>query len=124
MSFYGLIKSYDIHTYWNNNHDREREEANLLRTKLQTEFAHEIEAGNIHLYKMWDKPIGPHPISMFEIDFKDPALFGRLVQFYQLNHGRLSVLIHPRTGDDLKDHTVHALWLGHKVRLNTDLLSN
>lgn len=125
MAFYGGIVSYDIHTYWNNNNAEETKFAFDLREKVQKEFATEIENGDIRVYKFWDKPIGPHPINMWEIDFKKPEIFARVVPFYQLNHGKLSVLIHPRSGlGDLTDHTKHALWLGHKVRLDTSLLSN
>ena len=119
-SFYGSIVSYDVHTYWNNNSEEERKYAWELRQKVEKEFAQEIEAGDIRIYKFWDKPIGPHPINMWEIDFKKPELFAKVVSFYQLNHGKLSVLIHPRSDQGaLADHTKHALWLGHKQRLDT-----
>lgn len=123
MSFYGNIVSYDIHTYWNNNNEQQRAFAFELREKVLKEFATEIEQGDIRVYKFWDKPIGPHPLTMFEIDFKKPEIFAKVVPFYQLNHGELSVLIHPRTGNELKDHTTNALWLGHKVRLDTSVLT-
>lgn len=125
MGFYGGVVSYDIHTYWNNNNPKEREAAFELREKVQHEFVHEIVNGEIRVHQFWDRPVGPHPINMFEIDFKSPEVFARVVPFYQLHHGALSVLIHPRSGKgDLTDHTTHALWLGHKVRLDTSLLRN
>lgn len=117
------IVSYDIHTYWNNNNADEREFAHSLRERILKEFASEIEAGEVRVHKFWDKPIGPHPLNMWELDFKLAEMFGRLVPWFQLNHGKLSVLIHPRSGKgELLDHTEHALWLGHKVRLDTSLL--
>lgn len=122
------IKSFDFHTYWNNNNPKDREFAFDFREKIIKEFANEIEAGDVRVFKFWDKPIGPHPLNMFEIDtggvgrFK-PELYARLVTFYIVNHGHLSVLIHPKTDKgDLIDHTQHALWLGHKVRLDTSFL--
>ncbi|CCE83031.1 Piso0_002805 [Millerozyma farinosa CBS 7064] len=122
-SFIEGIRSYDIHTYWYNNNKEEREAALLLREKVLNVFAKEIEAGDIRVYKPWETPIGPHPLSMWELDFKSPAIFSRIVPFFQMHHHKLSVLIHPRTSKgDLLDHTVHALWLGHKVRLDTTLL--
>lgn len=122
-SFYGDIKSYDIHTYWNNNNETERKFAFELREQVLKDFAREIANGDIRVYKFWDKPIGPHPINMWELDFKSPEIFKRIVPYFQLNHGGLSVLIHPRSGKgDLLDHTKFALWLGHKVRLDTNLL--
>lgn len=120
------VYSYDFHTYWRDNNPKERELASQFRDKVAAEFAKEIEAGSLRLFRFWDKPIGPHPINMWELDTAekyDPALFARVLAFYQLNHGPLSVLIHPRTDEgDLKDHTVHALWLGHKQRLITEFL--
>ncbi|KAI5962195.1 uncharacterized protein KGF55_003271 [Candida pseudojiufengensis] len=123
--FYGDIKSYDIHTYWNNNNPKDREFAYNLREKVLKEFADDISKGDIRVYKFWDKPIGPHTLNMWELDFKTPEMFVKLVPFFQLNHGKLSVLIHPRTSQgDLKDHTDNALWLGHKLRLDTSFLED
>ncbi|ODV77910.1 dopa 4,5-dioxygenase [Suhomyces tanzawaensis NRRL Y-17324] len=123
MSFYGGIQSYDVHTYWNNNNPQETKFASDLRERVQEEFAQEIAAGDIRVYKFWDKPIGPHPINMWELDFKSPEIFAKVVPWFQLNHGKLSVLIHPRSGKgDLLDHTTHALWLGHKVQLDKTFL--
>jgi hypothetical protein len=34
----------------------------------------------------------------------------------------LSVLLHPETGDDLLDHTAHAVWLGTPLELRLDRL--
>ncbi|KAI3403010.1 hypothetical protein KGF56_004263 [Candida oxycetoniae] len=121
--FYGGIKSYDVHTYWNNNNEKEREFAYQLRENVSKDFAEDIANGDIRVHKFWDKPIGPHPINMWELDFKKPEIFVKIVPYFQLNHGKLSVLIHPRSDQgDLKDHTDHALWLGHKVRLDTTYL--
>ncbi|KAF6062642.1 Peptidase M1 family protein [Candida albicans] len=44
-------------------------------------------------------------------------VFIKVLSWFQLNHGNLSVLIHPQTGDDVKDHTSSALWLGEKLPL-------
>ncbi|RLV94533.1 hypothetical protein JA1_001747 [Spathaspora sp. JA1] len=122
-NFYGGIVSYDIHTYWNNNVPAERQAAYDLREKVLKDFAKEIANGDIRVHQFWEKPIGPHPVNMWELDFKSPAIFSVIVPFFQLHHGSLSVLIHPRSDkSELIDHTVHALWLGHKVRLATTFL--
>ncbi|KAK6197584.1 DOPA-like domain-containing protein [Scheffersomyces amazonensis] len=121
--FYGGIKSYDIHTYWNNNNKEETEFAFNLREQVLKDFAKEIENGDIRIYKFWEKPIGPHPINMWELDFKSPEIFSVIVPYFQIHHGKLSVLIHPRsTQGAFRDHTANALWLGHKLRLDTELL--
>jgi aromatic ring-cleaving dioxygenase len=121
-TFYGGIQSYDVHTYWNNNSETERKAAFDLRERVLKDFKNEIEAGDIRVYKFWDRPIGPHPINMWELDFKSPEIFKVIVPYFQLHHGKLSVLIHPKSGNDLQDHTVNALWLGHKIKLDTAML--
>ncbi|WPK22897.1 hypothetical protein PUMCH_000118 [Australozyma saopauloensis] len=122
------IRSYDFHTYFNGSDKKETEFCLKFRDLVAAEFAEELASGKIHIEEPWNRPIGPHPINMWELDTAgvyDPALVGRLIGFYQLNHGKLSVLIHPRTSDgDLKDHTEYALWLGHKQRLMTDIFTD
>ncbi len=54
---------------------------------------------------------------MFEINF-NPLHFSEIVPFLMLNHGDHPVLIHPETGNDLIDHTAHALWLGQQLKLD------
>lgn len=117
------IKSYDIHTYYFQSSEKSKQEARALRDKLAHDFAKEVEAKEINIYKLWDAPIGPHPYAMWECDFKSPEIFSRLVPWFQLNHGDLSVLVHPHTDKgSLVDHTNHAIWIGDKVKLITESL--
>jgi DOPA 4,5-dioxygenase len=39
-----------------------------------------------------------------------------------LNRGDLTVLVHPETGDQVADHTAHALWLGPPLPLDIAFL--
>lgn len=64
-----------------------------------------------------DRMVGPHPIPMFMVSFA-PENFTEIVLFLVKNHNDLSVLIHPETGNDLADHTIHALWLGEQLKLD------
>lgn len=122
-AFFGNIESYDVHTYYNYDNLEERAFAERLYQKVQIEFADLISRGEVRVYKLWPTAIGPHPIPMFEIDFKTPEAFTKVIPFYQVNHGPLSVLIHPRSDKgDLIDHTEHALWLGSKQPLKLELL--
>lgn len=57
------------------------------------------------------RPVGPHPLPMFEIEFKHPSREAVLA-WIQAHHGSHDVLLHPETGNDLIDHTTHAVWLG------------
>ncbi|MGL5793939.1 MAG: DOPA 4,5-dioxygenase family protein, partial [Waterburya sp.] len=38
-----------------------------------------------------------------------------------LNRNDLTILIHPLTGNDLKDHTDYAAWMGVPQELNLDV---
>jgi aromatic ring-cleaving dioxygenase len=37
-----------------------------------------------------------------------------------LNRDGLAVLLHPETGDDYRDHTAHAAWLGAMLPLRLE----
>lgn len=59
---------------------------------------------------------------MFEVDLRTPEQYARFVPWLVTRHGEHSVLIHPHTGDGLRDHTEHACWLGERVPLILDTL--
>lgn len=116
--FNEYIKSYDIHTYYDVDKPSSRAAALALRTKLLEDFAAEVSSGELEVFHMWDKPVGPHPTAMWECQFSSPEVFARLVPWYQYSHGDMSVLIHPHTGKGaVMDHTGHAMWLGEKMPL-------
>jgi DOPA 4,5-dioxygenase len=74
-----------------------------------------------YLGRLIDRPVGPHPVPMFEIDFgveEEPAV----VEFLKQHRGSLSVLVHEVTGNDLRDHTAGARWLGQKLELDFSAL--
>ena len=111
------ISSYDCHVYWLPSSQKQRAEAMDLAERARQHFP-QLRHG-----KRWDRPVGPHPYSMLEIDIDRAEDFAQFVPWLVLNHGSLSVLLHPNTGDDVKDHTVHALWLGEKVPLDIGMLA-
>lgn len=76
---------------------------------------------DVRLGRWHDKPIGPHPKAMYQVAFL-PDQFDKVVPWLMLNHEGLDILIHPETGDDVADHTEHALWLGEKLELNINVL--
>lgn len=76
----------------------------------------------LRIYRLWDKPIGPHPIGMFEVNIFTPAQFGAFIPWLVINRGPLSALVHPNTGDDLRDHTQRATWMGQPFPLQVGML--
>jgi DOPA 4,5-dioxygenase len=123
---YGIV-SYDFHSYFNLDDPDQAVFAERFKGAFQEEFKDEIAAGHTRLFRTFLEAIGPHPdgYGMFESDTKSPDAFLKILNFYQLNHGPLSVLIHPRSGRGaLSDHTKHAFWLGDKLPLKIGILND
>ena len=89
-----------------------REAAKVLRQAIVDLNLHDVK-----VYELIDRPIGPHPVAMFEVDFSN-VRFDFLKNWFEKNRAGLSILIHENTGDDLRDHTQGATWLGKKQDLN------
>jgi len=105
------ITGYHAHVYYN---AATREMAGELRAAIEARF--EIRMGRWH-----DQPVGPHPEWSYQVAFA-PDLFADIVPWLALNHGALTVFIHPETGDDIADHTLHALWLGRQEEIDISAL--
>lgn len=73
--------------------------------------------------RMHERPVGPHPMWSCQLAFP-PALFGELVPWLALNRDGLIVFVHPLTGDDLADHTRHALWMGAMPALDLSIFGD
>lgn len=107
------IKNYHFHLYYELN-DLEIEKATSILQKLRTE-KEEMPIGRI-----WEKPVGPHPIGSCQVTVKNEH-FREMIEWFLKNRKGLSLFIHPNTGNDLADHTEHTIWLGHEFTLKTDL---
>ncbi|KAK6205397.1 dopa 4,5-dioxygenase family-domain-containing protein [Scheffersomyces amazonensis] len=122
LSYTYPVQYYDFHIYYYAHNKKSLEESDALRAKLLADFPEDSANGSILVKKLpTDKIIGPHPTQFWEADVRRPEVFIKVLSWFQLYHGNLSVLIHPQTGDDLEDHTNRALWLGEKVTLLTDV---
>lgn len=107
-----LVGGYHAHVYF----DAETEGvAATLREALDQRF--EVTLGRWH-----HKPVGPHSAWMYQVAF-DIEQFPVVVPFLALNHGPLSVLIHPMCDDAVADHFDHALWLGDRLPLDPSPLT-
>jgi DOPA 4,5-dioxygenase len=100
------IHDYHAHIYYD---PRTRKAAARIRTAAEKAFR--VVMGRWH-----DKPIGPHPRSMYQVKF-GRGEFPKIVPWLMLNRTGLSILVHPNTGNDYHDHAVNALWLGKPLRL-------
>ncbi|CAI5760047.1 unnamed protein product [Candida verbasci] len=119
LEFTYPVQYYDFHVYYVAHNKTSVEESTNLRNKLLLDFPEYCSNGSILVKKLYtdDHVIGPHITHFWEADVARPEVFIEVLSWFQLNHGNLSVLIHPQTGDDLTDHTSSALWLGDKLPL-------
>ncbi|KAL1708469.1 DOPA-like domain-containing protein [Schizophyllum commune] len=107
---------FDFHIYYMENIPAQKQFARELHERIRREFP------ELHIKTFWEKPIGPHPVAMFEVDTFTPHTTGVLFSWLAVHRGPLSVLIHPNTGDDYRDHTELPIWMGQPWPLAVELL--
>lgn len=103
---------YDIHVYWAD--ADQRKEAAAIKNMLT--------GLNIHTFEMIDKPIGPHPLPMFEAHVNDNDLV-TVEQEIEKIRKLCSVLIHEKTGNPMYDHTYGVRWLGKTLTLDIGFIA-
>jgi aromatic ring-cleaving dioxygenase len=89
-----------------------------LQQKILQGFSNKVQVG-----RLIDRPIGPHPTPMFEVDFHSEVA-RELVPFLETDRAGLSVLLHPVSEDEVGDHTQRAVWLGSKLDLDIQFLED
>jgi len=91
--------------------------------RLHEEFSHMLATGSLPnlvlVGKMFETPVGPHPVPQFELHFLASALPD--VEAL-LRASGLTCLLHPLTNDDLADHTTLAEWIGEPIPLDVTVL--
>ena len=107
----GQIRGYHAHIYYD---PQTKPVAERLREAIGRQFSAQL--GRWH-----DEPVGPHPVSMYQVAFPAEE-FPLLVPWLMLNRGGLDVLVHPQTEDEVADHSIHAVWLGKPLPLRLDVL--
>lgn len=98
-----VISEYHFHLYFN---ETTRASAATIRERLLGQRVFSVRPGPLR-----DLPIGPHRLPQFQAAVLPGALEAAL-GWYLLHRGEHTVLIHPVTEDELRDHTRDALWLG------------
>jgi aromatic ring-cleaving dioxygenase len=109
------IAEYHAHVYYDPQKTRAR--AARLRERVAAEFP-QARLGRWH-----DKLVGPHTQSMYQIAFPS-NLLASFLPWLMLNRNGLTILLHPETGNDRRDHTAHAAWLGGMLPLRLDVFKD
>jgi len=116
---------FDIHIYYFQHNQSQKTFAKELYERIRREFP------ELRIYTFWEKPLGPHPIAMFEVNLFTPAQFGAFIPWLVINRGPLSCLVHPNSvdgeGNDRdpeRDHTQRATWMGERVLLDMSLFKS
>jgi DOPA 4,5-dioxygenase len=102
--------NYHAHIYWHNIEERNR--AMEVRTYLHD--------NGCALGRIWDKPIGPHPLPMYQVMYDSSNK--SCIESY-LSNTNLNILLHEDIGlNHVRDHTEGARWIGPSQDLDLDFL--
>ncbi|EJD48634.1 hypothetical protein AURDEDRAFT_112811 [Auricularia subglabra TFB-10046 SS5] len=114
------IKEWHFHIYFHQKNAREQQAALALRDavlRLRRDGAFVA----VPLWRVNLEPMGPHPAGSYEI-WCPKESFAQVFSYLTLHRGELSVLVHPLTREERKDHETRRVWMGPEYRLDLDTL--
>lgn len=105
------IRDYHAHVYFDAS---TRPTAQRIHDALAHDFG--LDVGALH-----ERPVGPHARPMFQATIP-PEQFATVVPWLMLNRDRLSVFVHPTTGDAVADHDTSCLWMGESLPIDVEMV--
>lgn len=104
------ITGYHAHIYYALD---QLPQAEALAKDVQKRFG--VQVGRLH-----EKPVGPHPRPSCQLSVSIEQ-FSRVIPWLMLHRGGLTIFVHTCTGNDLPDHTDHAIWMGSMEPLKLEI---
>jgi len=80
------------------------------------------QAFDVKVGRLWDKPVGPHPVGSCQVTVP-VGLFEKVSVWFLENRKGIDLFIHPITGNDINDHNDFVMWIGKSYKLNTEFFS-
>jgi len=114
------IKEWHFHIYFHQRNADEHQAALELRDavlRLRRDGAFVA----VPLFRVNTDPIGPHPVGCYEIWCPSES-FASVYSYLCLNRGNLSILVHPLTREERKDHELRNAWIGPSFPLDLSTL--
>ncbi|CAF0820352.1 unnamed protein product [Didymodactylos carnosus] len=125
-----IYYSYHIHVYFLQYNKNLTAEAITLREQFIKQFnvidcndQCETWCPSICHWDLNMQPIGPHPIGSWGI-YLPLEDFTSAVSWISINHGNLTILVHPNSGYPKIDHLTNAFWIKTQLPLDGDQLSD
>ena len=107
------IQDYHAHVYFS---QETLDQATALCERARDHF--DIKMGRVHC-----RPVGPHPVWSCQLTVPTDRM-GDMLGWLALERDGLTIFIHPNTGDDLADHTRHAVWMGQMLPLEVAMFAD
>lgn len=111
MQSIDIIQDWHVHVYF-------EQETKATAEAVRADIASAMP--DLKLGRMHDKPVGPHPTGSFQVLIPNDRL-AEATAWFALNRQGLTVLLHPNTADDLKDHRDYPLWYGPAPKINYEM---
>ncbi|KAJ3480390.1 hypothetical protein NLI96_g8392 [Meripilus lineatus] len=114
------VKEWHFHIYFHQRNADEHHEALQLRDavlRLRRDGAFVA----VPLFRVNVDPIGPHPVGSYEIWCPSES-FASVFSYLCINRGNLSILVHPLTKEERKDHETRNAWIGPSFPLDLSTL--
>lgn len=86
--------------------------ARMFYEKIVAEIPQKVQVGRFH-----ERCVGPHPKWSFQISISNHEFY-QVFEWLINNHDVLDIFIHPNTGNEMRDHSHGAVWIGKSHQLD------